>query len=122
VGLLCFFGCYTPDLSLLSEVDSRVWGSFLVPVGLFAIFILIARKGEREMEGIFVQVAVFTISLVCSMGAFLPVVQAKSQGPPAPPSSRGSTIDQGIACAMLFLALVLTYFVHPIDSMPHALF
>jgi hypothetical protein len=97
-------------------------GHFSFPLGLFAIFILIARKGEREMEGIFVQVAVFTISLVCSMGAFLPVVQAKSQGPPAPQSSRGSTIDQGIACAMLFLALVLTYFVHPTDSMPHALF
>merc|ERR1712137_1235285 len=48
-----------------------------------------------------------------------PAVQA-----PAPaPTSDGTAIDQGIAYVLMFLALVLTYLIHPLDaSSPYKLF
>ncbi|CDP12121.1 unnamed protein product [Coffea canephora] len=38
--------------------------------------------------------------------------------PPAPapaPTSDGTTIDQGIACVLMLLALVLTYLIHTLE-------
>jgi hypothetical protein len=64
----------------------------------------------------------FAALLVCLMGALLPAVHAQAEGPAVPTTSNGSTIDQGIAYVMLFLALVLTYIIHPLESIPYNLF
>ncbi|CAK9144437.1 unnamed protein product [Ilex paraguariensis] len=47
----------------------------------------------------------------------LPAVHGHSMPPaPAPaPASDGTTIDQGIACVLMLLALVLTYIIHTLD-------
>ncbi|XP_026660932.1 arabinogalactan protein 41-like [Phoenix dactylifera] len=50
-----------------------------------------------------------------------PAVQA--QAPAPAPTSDGTAIDQGIAYVLMFLALVLTYLIHPLDaSSPYKLF
>ncbi|CAK9232041.1 unnamed protein product [Sphagnum troendelagicum] len=72
------------------------------------------------MAGTMLRFAVLAVLLVCLMGALLPAVHA--QGPAAPPSTNGSTIDQGIAYVMLFMALVLTYIIHPLDAIPYNIF
>ncbi|KAL7237331.1 hypothetical protein ACSBR2_003590 [Camellia fascicularis] len=48
----------------------------------------------------------------------LPSVQAHSLAPaPAPaPTSDGTAIDQGIAYALMLVALALTYLIHTLDA------
>ena len=41
-----------------------------------------------------------------------PAVMAHSPAPAPAPTSDGTTIDQGIACVLMLLALVLTYIIH----------
>ncbi|KAK4266946.1 hypothetical protein QN277_023803 [Acacia crassicarpa] len=36
----------------------------------------------------------------------------------APPSSDGTSIDQGIAYFLMLVALILTYLIHPLDASP----
>ncbi|KAL3844510.1 hypothetical protein ACJIZ3_001913 [Penstemon smallii] len=58
-----------------------------------------------------------TIALVFAI--FLPAVQGQGHDvlAPAPaPTSDGTTIDQGIACGLMLLALVLTYLIHTFDA------
>ncbi|XP_073051971.1 arabinogalactan protein 41-like [Primulina eburnea] len=48
---------------------------------------------------------------------FLPAVQGQQHLAPAPsPTSDGTTVDQGIACFLMLLALVLTYLIHAADA------
>jgi hypothetical protein len=75
------------------------------------------------MTGAMVRFAVLVVLVVCLMGALLPTaVRAQAHAPAAPPISHGSTIDQGIAYVMLFMALVLTYIIHPLDAISYYLF
>lgn len=76
------------------------------------------------MAGAMLRYAVVAVLVVALMSAFLPAVhaQAQAQAPSAPGNtSDGSTIDQGIAYVLLFLALVLTYLIHPLDAFPYNL-
>ncbi|XBI18380.1 arabinogalactan protein 16-like [Aegilops tauschii subsp. strangulata] len=42
---------------------------------------------------------------------------ANAQGPaPAPTASDGTSVDQGIAYVLMFVALALTYLIHPLDA------
>ncbi|XP_028770314.1 arabinogalactan protein 41-like [Neltuma alba] len=55
---------------------------------------------------------------------FMPFIVQGQSFPPAPspapgPSSDGTTIDQGIAYVLMFVALVLTYLIHPLDAFSH---
>ncbi|KAI5083387.1 hypothetical protein GOP47_0003130 [Adiantum capillus-veneris] len=56
---------------------------------------------------------------------FLLVHHANAQFSPAPappPTSDGTSIDLGIAYALMFVALAVTYLLHPIDAFPFNLF
>ncbi|KAG6545416.1 hypothetical protein Mapa_013016 [Marchantia paleacea] len=52
------------------------------------------------------------------MGALAPVENAQVPAPAPGPTSDGYAIDQSIAYTLLFLALVLTYLIHPLDAFP----
>ncbi|GMY30483.1 arabinogalactan peptide 22-like [Fagus crenata] len=45
----------------------------------------------------------------------LPAVQAQSIAPAPVPTSDGTSIDQGVAYVLMFLALALTYLIHSAD-------
>nr|ABK21405.1 unknown [Picea sitchensis] len=47
---------------------------------------------------------------------------ANAQAPAPAPTSDGTSIDQGIAYVLMFLALALTYLIHPLDAFPYNLF
>ncbi|KAL7159975.1 hypothetical protein ABFS83_01G063400 [Erythranthe nasuta] len=60
-----------------------------------------------------------TIAIVFAI--LLPVTEGHGHDgfAPAPaPTSDGTTIDQGIACGLMVLALVLTYLIHFFDHSP----
>ncbi|XP_043717782.1 arabinogalactan protein 20-like [Telopea speciosissima] len=38
------------------------------------------------------------------------------------PTNDGTSIDQGIAYVLMLVALVLTYFIHPLDASSYSLF
>ncbi|CAL5356256.1 unnamed protein product [Camellia sinensis] len=46
----------------------------------------------------------------------LPSVQAHSLAPAPAPTSDGTAIDQGIAYALMLVALALTYLIHTLDA------
>ncbi|XP_044484598.1 arabinogalactan protein 41-like [Mangifera indica] len=46
---------------------------------------------------------------------FLPATNAQGSGPAPAPTSDGTSIDQGIACVLMLVALVLTYLIHAAD-------
>ncbi|KMZ73311.1 arabinogalactan protein 20 [Zostera marina] len=57
------------------------------------------------------------ISIVAILfGIVIPGVFAQAQGPAPAPTSDGASIDQGIAYALMLVALVLTYLIHPLDA------
>ncbi|KAL8192589.1 hypothetical protein R6Q57_027775 [Mikania cordata] len=58
----------------------------------------------------------FLLSIVC------PCVEAQSLAPAPAPASDGTSIDQGIAYALMIVALLLTYLIHPLDAFPYGLF
>ncbi|KAG8077431.1 hypothetical protein GUJ93_ZPchr0007g5322 [Zizania palustris] len=41
---------------------------------------------------------------------------ANAQAPAPPPTSDGTSVDQGIAYVLMFVALALTYLIHPLDA------
>ncbi|KAK9208684.1 hypothetical protein WN944_001044 [Citrus x changshan-huyou] len=43
---------------------------------------------------------------------FTPFTSAQSPSPAPAPTSDGVAIDQGIACVLMLVALVLTYIIH----------
>ncbi|KAM3271075.1 hypothetical protein P3S67_029278 [Capsicum chacoense] len=56
------------------------------------------------------------IVVVVVFSVFVPGIQAQKGFAPAPaPASDGTTIDQGIACVLMLLALAVTYLVHVVD-------
>ncbi|KAM3379851.1 hypothetical protein P3S68_012265 [Capsicum galapagoense] len=56
------------------------------------------------------------IVVVVVFSVFVPGIQAQKRFAPAPaPASDGTTIDQGIACVLMLLALAVTYLVHVVD-------
>ncbi|KAI8546242.1 hypothetical protein RHMOL_Rhmol07G0101800 [Rhododendron molle] len=57
-------------------------------------------------------VALFALVLAISLAS----IQAQSQAPAPAPVSDGTTIDQGIAYALMLVALALTYLIHNLDS------
>ncbi|XP_019707006.1 arabinogalactan protein 41 isoform X2 [Elaeis guineensis] len=66
-----------------------------------------------------VSFAVAVVALVFAV--VFPAAQAQAQAPAPAPTS--DAIDQGIAYVLMFLALVLTYLIHPLDaSSPYKLF
>ncbi|XP_010924819.1 arabinogalactan protein 41 isoform X1 [Elaeis guineensis] len=68
-----------------------------------------------------VSFAVAVVALVFAV--VFPAAQAQAQAPAPAPTSDGTAIDQGIAYVLMFLALVLTYLIHPLDaSSPYKLF
>ncbi|KAH0641721.1 hypothetical protein KY290_033322 [Solanum tuberosum] len=59
----------------------------------------------------------FVVAFALVFSAFFPAVQAQESLAPAPaPASDGTTIDQGIACVLMLLALAVTYLVHAADA------
>ncbi|KAL3622208.1 Arabinogalactan protein 20 [Castilleja foliolosa] len=60
--------------------------------------------------------AIFLITLIAMSTFMLPCAQAQGMPPAPAPASDGTTIDQGIAYALMMLALVLTYLIHPIHA------
>ncbi|CAH1447847.1 arabinogalactan protein 20 [Lactuca sativa] len=56
------------------------------------------------------------------VGIVCPNVRAQSMAPAPAPSSDGTSIDQGIAYALMIGALLLTYLIHPLDAFPYGLF
>ncbi|KAE8721479.1 Arabinogalactan peptide 20 [Hibiscus syriacus] len=47
-------------------------------------------------------------------------VEAQSAAPAPPPTSDGTSIDQGVAYILMLVALVLTYLIHPLDASSYA--
>nr|GMC98025.1 arabinogalactan peptide 22-like [Ipomoea batatas]GMD01617.1 arabinogalactan peptide 22-like [Ipomoea batatas] len=56
-------------------------------------------------------IAVFAVVIAAVTG----VAHAHDLAPAPAPASNGATIDQGVACALMLLALVLTYIIHAAD-------
>ncbi|XP_064983734.1 arabinogalactan protein 41-like [Musa acuminata AAA Group] len=52
------------------------------------------------------------------LGILLPAAQAQAPAPaPAPaPTSDGTSIDQGVAYALMMVALAVTYLIHAADA------
>ncbi|CAN6163901.1 unnamed protein product [Urochloa humidicola] len=83
------------------------------------------RRGADEMAAwcpaglVAVAAALFaSIAMPASFAA-----AAHAQPPAPPPTSDGTSIDQGIAYMLMLIALVLTYLIHPLDaSSPYKLF
>nr|XP_043621141.1 arabinogalactan protein 16-like [Erigeron canadensis] len=69
---------------------------------------------------------VTALAVMLMISAAVTAVDAQSFPPapaPAPaPSSDGTSIDQGIAYALMIGALLLTYLIHPLDAFPFGLF
>ncbi|KZV21876.1 arabinogalactan peptide 20 [Dorcoceras hygrometricum] len=51
------------------------------------------------------------------MAVFFPSSPAQDLAPAPGPSSDGNAIDQGIACVLMLVALVLTYLIHLLDAL-----
>ncbi|GLJ29720.1 hypothetical protein SUGI_0586470 [Cryptomeria japonica] len=65
----------------------------------------------------------FTKVLVLFALVLIVLVPLASAVAPAPaPESDGTAIDQGIAYVLMFVALLLTYLIHPMDAFPFSLF
>ncbi|KAJ9171478.1 hypothetical protein P3X46_014842 [Hevea brasiliensis] len=68
---------------------------------------------SRSFLGFF---ALFTLIFLI----FSPSVRA--QAPAPAPTSDGTSVDQGIAYALMLVALVLTYLIHPLDASSYNFF
>ncbi|KAL9374814.1 hypothetical protein Peur_031693 [Populus x canadensis] len=51
-----------------------------------------------------------TVAMICAI--FMPLAHGQSSAPAPSPTSDGTAIDQGIACILMLVALVLTYLIH----------
>ncbi|KAF4354777.1 hypothetical protein CsatB_004675 [Cannabis sativa] len=49
---------------------------------------------------------------VLGVASLFLTITAQSSAPAPAPTSDGATIDQGIACLLMLVALVLTYLIH----------
>ncbi|CAL5400906.1 unnamed protein product [Camellia sinensis] len=64
---------------------------------------------SRVVTGVLALVAIV-------LGVVWPSAEAHSMAPAPAPASDGTTIDQGIACVLMLVALILTYLIHPLDA------
>ncbi|XP_057439631.1 arabinogalactan protein 20 [Lotus japonicus] len=67
------------------------------------------------------QILVIFALIFAIFSTMVPEVQSLSLAPAPAPSSDGNSIDQGIACALMLVALVVTYLIHPLDASSHQL-
>ncbi|KAI3741358.1 hypothetical protein L1987_59030 [Smallanthus sonchifolius] len=67
-------------------------------------------------------VAAMAVTFAVLLSIVCPCVEAQSFAPAPAPSSDGTSIDQGIAYALMIVALLLTYLIHPLDAFPYGLF
>ncbi|URE46896.1 Arabinogalactan peptide [Musa troglodytarum] len=51
-----------------------------------------------------------------SLGILLPAAQAQAPAPAPAPTSDGTSIDQGVAYALMLVALAVTYLIHAADT------
>ncbi|CAL0324253.1 unnamed protein product [Lupinus luteus] len=59
------------------------------------------------------RVEVFVMSIILMALAFVaPSINAQILPPAPSPTSDGTAVDQGIACVLMLLALLLTYIIH----------
>ncbi|KAE8658190.1 Arabinogalactan peptide 20 [Hibiscus syriacus] len=63
------------------------------------------------MEILRVGFAVMAV-VALAVNLFAPSMNAQSLAPAPPPTSDGATLDQGIACILMLVALVITYIIH----------
>ncbi|GAB4861636.1 Arabinogalactan protein 20 [Ancistrocladus abbreviatus] len=61
-------------------------------------------------------IIVGTVIMALLFAIALPSAHAQSMAPAPAPASDGSSIDQGIACVLMLVALVVTYLIHPLDA------
>uniref|UniRef100_J3L2I4 Arabinogalactan peptide 16 n=1 Tax=Oryza brachyantha TaxID=4533 RepID=J3L2I4_ORYBR len=54
--------------------------------------------------------------LVMAIAAMLATLANAAQAPAPAPTSDGTSVDQGIAYVLMFVALALTYLIHPLDA------
>ncbi|XP_065026150.1 arabinogalactan protein 41-like [Musa acuminata AAA Group] len=50
------------------------------------------------------------------LGILLPAAQAQAPAPAPAPTSDGTSIDQGVAYALMLVALAVTYLIHAADA------
>ncbi|CAD5185373.1 unnamed protein product [Musa acuminata subsp. malaccensis] len=50
------------------------------------------------------------------LGILLPAAQAQAPAPAPAPTSDGTSIDQGVAYALMLVALTVTYLIHAADA------
>ncbi|KAJ0582169.1 putative arabinogalactan protein/22/41 [Helianthus annuus] len=62
------------------------------------------------------------VMLAVLLSIVSPCVEAQSFAPAPAPTSDGTSIDQGVAYALMIVALLLTYLIHPLDAFPYGLF
>ncbi|XP_071701208.1 arabinogalactan protein 41-like [Rutidosis leptorrhynchoides] len=67
-------------------------------------------------------VTAMAVMMAVLLGIVCPRVDAQSFAPAPAPTSDGTSIDQGIAYALMIGALLLTYLIHPLDAFPYGLF
>ncbi|XP_058223468.1 arabinogalactan protein 41-like [Rhododendron vialii] len=60
-------------------------------------------------------VGVLTVFAI-AVAVFSRSAEAEHIAPAPAPASDGTSIDQGIAYALMLVALVLTYLIHPLDA------
>ncbi|KAI3444450.1 hypothetical protein Pfo_001115 [Paulownia fortunei] len=68
-----------------------------------------------------VVIALMAISAIV-LSTAIPCAQAQGMAPAPAPASDGTSIDQGIAYVLMFVALVLTYLIHPMDASSYNFF
>ncbi|WCJ26448.1 arabinogalactan protein 16 [Euphorbia peplus] len=63
-----------------------------------------------------ISIGVFTLAIALIFALTLPAaVQAQATAPAPAPTSDGASLDQGIAYALMLVALALTYLIHAAD-------
>ncbi|MGD7340728.1 arabinogalactan peptide [Ralstonia pseudosolanacearum] len=77
----------------------------------FWVLKLVAMAVRRVSFGV---VVMMVAVIVFSVG--LNTVEGQEIAPSPAPTSDGTSIDQGVAYILMFVALVLTYLIHPLDA------
>eukprot|EP01018_Ginkgo_biloba_P001582 Gb_09983 [translate_table: standard] len=76
----------------------------------------------RSEDMAFPRLSVMVLMLVVFLLVNVLAPSVNAQAPAPAPMSDGTSIDQGIAYILMFVALLLTYLIHPLDAFPYNLF